>query len=300
MEIAVALLVGCAAFFAVRAIGSPRHGRAVQRLDRVAGGHAGDGIDGEGATVWERVAAPLLRGALQYATGILPARVVAHFEAELAVAGRPVGVAAFTVACVGVPIMLVGVTALAVLSGGQGISRVALLAIVAMGMLGIAAPQIWLKGRITRRQQQMARELPDAFDLIVVSVEAGLGLEAAMARVADMAGELHGEMRRALADMNLGLSRRQALQQMAARVRLAPLRVLVSAILQADRTGMSVGAVLRAQAAHLRTQRRQHAEERAMQAPLKMLFPLVFFIFPSLFVVVLGPGILTLLDTLGN
>ena len=166
---------------------------------------------------------------------------------------------------------------------------------------GVAAPIMWLRGRITRRMLRIARALPDTFDLVVVSVEAGLGLEAAIARVAEnTAGPLADELRRVLGDMNLGMGRRRALQALAARVRLPAVRTLVSAILQADQTGMGIGTVLRAQGEHLRMQRRQHAEERAMKAPLKMLFPLVFFIFPSLFVVLLGPAMLSLMQTLGG
>jgi tight adherence protein C len=133
----------------------------------------------------------------------------------------------------------------------------------------------------------------------VVSVEAGLGLEGAFERIIERGdGPLFDELRHVLADINLGLGRRRAFQGLATRTGVPSVAALVTALLQAEQTGMGIGQVLRAQADHLRTQRRQHAEEAAMKAPLKMLFPLVFFIFPALFVVVLGPAVLQLLRTM--
>jgi tight adherence protein C len=164
-------------------------------------------------------------------------------------------------------------------------------------VFGVALPLYWLTGRVRRRQMAIGRELPDALDLIVVSVEAGLSLEAAMSRVAeDPRRLLAGEFRRVLADMNLGMGRRIALRGLATRTRIPALASLVSAIIQADQTGMGIGQVLRAQSAYLRSQRKQRAEEAAMKAPLKMLFPLILFIFPSLFVVILGPAVLSLMN----
>lgn len=173
--------------------------------------------------------------------------------------------------------------------------------VVASGGLGVAGPVIWLRGRAARRRLAVERALPDFLDLVVVSVEAGLGFEGAVARIAERAeGPLAAEFRRVLADQNLGATRRQALQSMQQRCPAPGIGSLVAAILLAEQTGMGIGQVLRAQGDRLRVRRRQRAEEAAMKAPLKMLFPLVFFIFPSLFVVVLGPAVLSLMRSFGG
>lgn len=183
---------------------------------------------------------------------------------------------------------------------GQSGGAVALFVVVG-ALFGGLGPWLWLRGRATRRMLAVERALPDFLDLVVVSVEAGLGFEAAVARIAERAeGPLPAEFRRVLADQNLGASRRQSLLSMQQRCRAPGISALVAAILQAEQTGMGIGQVLRAQGERLRTRRRQRAEESAMKAPLKMLFPLVFFIFPSLFVVILGPAMLTVMRSMSG
>jgi tight adherence protein C len=158
------------------------------------------------------------------------------------------------------------------------------------------APVIMVSGRGTRRRDAIDRALPDVMDLLVVSVEAGLALEGALQRVSARASNpLTQEIQRTLNEISLGRRRYDALQSMGARTQVQPLQTLVNAMNQAERTGMQMGPVLRAQSEQIRTRRRQIAEEKALKAPLKMLFPLAFFIFPAMFLVILGPAVIPFL-----
>lgn len=291
----VPVFAALAIYFFMRALLAPGYDAQAAQLGRIAGSGAAVEIDQDGSTLWDRLVRPLAAGTADRLGTLLPARLAAHFEDELTAAGNPVGAGVFTGALlVAPPGCILLVVAMLARTGG-GISSAAVLGVLVAGALGIGVPLLWLRARVDRRQQRIVRELPDVFDMIVVSVEAGLGFEAAIARVTENTeGPLTDELRRTLLDMNLGMGRRRALQALSARTRALPMRALVAAIIQADQTGMGVGQVLRAQAEHLRTMRRQSAEERAMKAPLKMLFPLIFFIFPALFVVLLGPAVLSI------
>lgn len=159
-----------------------------------------------------------------------------------------------------------------------------------VGLLG-GAPIVMVNGRAARRRNSIDRSLPDVMDLLVVSVEAGLALEGALQRVSARAqNALTFEIQRTLNEISLGRRRYDALASMGQRCQVQPLQTLVNAMNQAERTGMQLGPVLRAQSEQIRTRRRQIAEEKAMKAPLKMLFPLAFFIFPAMFLVILGPA----------
>lgn len=295
MLMLVPIFAALAIFFFMRALLTPEYNAQAAQLDRIAGSGVALDIDQSSSTLWERLVRPLAASTADRLGGLLPARLAAHFEDELAAAGNPVGAGVFTGALLVLPPSLVTLAVLSFARTGGGVSSTMVLSVLVGGALGIGMPLLWLRTRVDRRQHAIVRELPDVFDMIVVSVEAGLGFEAAIARVTENTeGPLTDELRRLLLDMNLGMGRRRALQSLAARTRALPLRSLVGAIIQADQTGMGIGQVLRAQAEHLRTQRRQNAEERAMKAPLKMLFPLIFFIFPALFVVLLGPAVLSI------
>jgi tight adherence protein C len=141
-------------------------------------------------------------------------------------------------------------------------------------------------------------QLPDALDLLAVSVEAGLGFDGAIAKITEhMEGELADECTLALGEMRIGESRQEALKRMAERVNAPELQSFVRAIIQADQLGISLGRILRVQAVDSRNRRQMAAEERAMKAPIKMLFPTVMFIFPAMFVVILGPAVLNIMET---
>ena len=179
-------------------------------------------------------------------------------------------------------------------------ARMALIAL-ALALLGWRLPDFWLAQRISARQRTFGRALPDVMDLLSVSVEAGLGFDAALARVSERFPDpISTEFGRALREIQLGRPRAEALRSFAARVGLAELDGFVSSIVQADELGIGIANVLRAQSEHMRTLRRQKAQEKALKTPIKMLFPLVFFIFPAIFVVLLGPAVLSFSKIFGH
>jgi tight adherence protein C len=156
-------------------------------------------------------------------------------------------------------------------------------------------PDIFLTYKTRSRKEDLGAELPDALDLLAVSVEAGLGFDAAISKLNEhMDGPLSEEFALALGEMRIGESRQKALQKMARRVDTPEFSAFVRAVIQADQLGISLGRILKVQAEDSRTRRQLAAEEKAQKAPIKMLFPTVFFIFPALFVVVLGPALLNL------
>ena len=153
-----------------------------------------------------------------------------------------------------------------------------------------------LHGRIKARQRQIQRALPDVLDLMTVSVEAGLSFDGALAKLAEkMRGPLVDEFTRVLQEMRIGIPRKAALTAMASRCEVEDLSLFVSAVVQADQLGVGIAKVLRIQAAEARDKQRMKIRELAMKAPIKMLFPLVFLILPALFVVVLGPAVLSII-----
>lgn len=171
----------------------------------------------------------------------------------------------------------------------------------AAGALGYVLPNILLKNAGSKREELMGNALPDAIDLLSISVEAGLGFDAAVSRVAkNTDGPLAQEFARLLQEMQLGMGRAEAMRAMGDRSTLADLRSFCLAMVQADNLGIPIARVLRIQSGEMRTKRRQRAEEKAQKVPVKILFPLIFFILPSLFIVVLGPVGLQMGDVFGS
>ncbi len=159
------------------------------------------------------------------------------------------------------------------------------------GAIGFFLPDVLLYNAGVKRQQRIQLALPDALDMLTVCVEAGLGFDAALAQVArNTSGPLAAEFARALQEMQIGKSRADALRGAAQRSSVPEFRALASALVQAGELGVAVAAVLREQSKDMRLKRRQHAEERAQQVPVKILFPMVFCLFPGMFVVIIGPG----------
>ncbi len=164
------------------------------------------------------------------------------------------------------------------------------------GAIGYYVPTLWLSSKIRARQKEIQRAMPDSLDLLVISVEAGLGFDAAVQRLTEKADHaLSREFRRVMAEIRMGRTRREALKEMVNRTEVPDLNTFVSAIIQADQLGVSVSRVLSVQADQMRLLRRQRAEEAAAKAPLKMLFPMILLIFPSMFIVILGPSIPSML-----
>ncbi len=222
-------------------------------------------------------------------------------EKRLAMAGNPgdmkvadwLGIKAIgTGIGAGVLFIVVGVL-------GRNLAQGLLLALVGAG-IGYVGPEFWLGGRVRKRQKQILLQIPDALDLLTISVRAGLGFDAALGKVVEkMKGPLVDEFRRALAEVRVGKARREALRDIVPRTEVQPLTNFIGAIIQAEQLGVSISKVLQVQSEQLRIERRQRAEEQAAKAPIKMLFPLVGCIFPSLFVVILGPALILIMQNLG-
>jgi tight adherence protein C len=179
--------------------------------------------------------------------------------------------------------------------GGDALQRIVLFALpIALGFFG---PDAWLERKVDERRQAMLRALPDVLDLLVISVEAGLGFDSALARVvATVPGPLSEEFFRMLQETRVGVSRRDAMRHLMERTDLDELRSFLLAMIQAEAFGVTIARVLRVQADEMRVKRRQRAQEKAFAAPVKLVFPLVFCIFPSLFIVLLGPAALQIAD----
>ncbi len=248
--------------------------------------------------LWERALLPLVSSLVGVMAHLTPEKVVLQTQQRLEQAGRPwgLGVRGFVglrlLALVGLP---GGYGGLLLLLRGQPPTLVHLLLLALLILLGWMLPGLWLSRLVERRQQEIQRCLPDTLDLLVVCIEAGLALDAALARVVERTtGPLTEELRRVQREARLGRRRRDALHDMAQRTGVSEVVSLMAALIQADQTGASIGRVLRVQADQLRVRRRQRAEESAMKTPLKILFPLLFCIFPATFIIILGPAVMAI------
>ncbi len=160
------------------------------------------------------------------------------------------------------------------------------------GLLGYMLPVFWLGSKMRQRVGAIRRQLPDMIDLLQVSVEAGLGLDAAFSRIAEkMDNQLGVEVQKVVSEIKVGKTRRDALREMAVRTGVDEVKTFISSIVQAEQLGVSMGKVLRIQSDQMRIRRRQLAEEKAHRAPVLMLIPMAFFIFPALYIVILGPAV---------
>jgi tight adherence protein C len=165
---------------------------------------------------------------------------------------------------------------------------------------GFFLPHLMLSSRITRRQKEIRKAMPDALDLLTVCVEAGLGFDAAMAKVSEKwENELSLAFARAIREVQLGKVRREALKSMADRLGIPEMTSFVAAIIQSEQLGVSMAKVLRIQSDQMRMKRRQHAEEEAHKAPIKMLIPMALLIFPSIMIIILTPAAIQIMENLG-
>ena len=182
------------------------------------------------------------------------------------------------------------------LSGGTGRQSLGLAALIAA--LAYLGPEAWLDRKAGERQGLIEKQLPDVIDQLTVSVEAGLGFDAAMARSAEgRTGPLADELARVLQDLQVGVDRQVALERMVERTDVPDLKAFVVAVRQSTRHGLPIARVLKVQSQELREKRRSRVEEKAAQLPVKIVFPLVFCILPSLFVIILGPAGINIADS---
>lgn len=261
---------------------------------------AADRVTDPGAKFGRRVLAPALHAIARRIEAVMPANYAEAIQEMLVRAGSPVTLGQL-MAIVAVTGGLLPILLAVYLAGmGQGGPSLVLAYFVALG-LGLYMPRMWLLGRIRSRQKEIWRALPDAFDLVTASVEAGLGIDASFARVLERAqGPFADELGRALREIQVGRDRSEAFMEMANRAGVEELGTLIYAVVQAETMGISIVGVVRQQTHVLRTRRRQRAEEQAFKAPIKMVFPLVFLIFPAVGIVIGGPAIIQLMEVLGD
>jgi len=231
---------------------------------------------------------------------LLPTTYVQRLRERLETAGRANGMSAEELAATQVVLAVAGLAvAVVFVTVAQPSPAAALGAAVLLPVCGALGPKAWIERQARERQAVVRSDLPDVLDLLAISVEAGLGFDAALELAArNFWGALADELRRTLREMELGSSRRDALHAMKRRVDVPELSTFVVALTQADALGMPIGRVLHAQAAELRSRRRQWAREKAGKLPIKILFPLVGFIFPAILVVLLGPAAVSILEAL--
>jgi len=224
-------------------------------------------------------------------------------EKRLALAGNPGGLRVadwLGIKAVGAIVGAVLFFLLFFIVGVLGLPIILRLVMIVIGALfGYTIPEFWLGGRVRARQKAILLQIPDTLDLLTISVRAGLGFDGALGKVVEkLKGPLTEEFRRALAEIRVGKARRDALRDIIPRTEVPALTNFIGAIIQAEQLGVSISKVLQVQSEQLRIERRQRAEEMAAKAPIKMLFPLVGCIFPSLFIVILGPAIILIMINL--
>ncbi len=246
----------------------------------------------------QRVMRPLLRNLSRRANRMLPSNMSERLEKAMTQGGMKMKPGQLLLICAFTTGVLPSVMTFYVASAGQA-PKMVIGTFAVMTVLGIYIPRMMIMGRVKRRKKEIWRSLPDAFDLITASVEAGLGIDAAFTRVID---KVHGpfaeELSRTMREIQMGRARRDAFLDMSDRTGVEELRSLINAVVQAEAMGISIGGVIRVQTGVIRTKRRQKAEEQAFKAPIKMVFPLVFFIFPAIMMVIGGPAIIQLKNAL--
>jgi tight adherence protein C len=247
----------------------------------------------------QRILVPMVDAASQFITRFTPQQTLEQTRHKLELAGNPNNwsAAEFWGIRVVATVLLGGLIFLLMSVSGQSFSRRILLSGVA-ALIGFLYPQIWMNSKIRSRQNAIVKALPDALDLLTICVEAGLGFDSAMSKVNEKWDDpLSRDFGRVIREIQLGKARKDALRDMANRMDVPDVTSFVAAIVQTEQLGVSIAKVLRIQSEQMRMKRRQRAEERAHQAPIKMLFPMVFLIFPSIYIVLLGPAVLTVMES---
>jgi len=251
--------------------------------------------------LFERTLRPVLLRLTGFAQRLASPQRVNRTDRRLMMAGNPGGLR--TIDFLSLKLLLAGVFGVvALLLGALTGGGIALggIAAAAVGGIGFFAPEFWLSRHIKDRQRLILLSVPDTLDLLTISVRAGLSFDGALSKVVEKTdGPLSDEFRRALAEVRVGRTRRDALRDVVGRTNVQALTNFIGAIIQAEQLGVSISKVLQVQSEQLRIERRQRAEEMAAKAPIKMLFPLVGCIFPSIFIVLLAPPIILIMANLG-
>ncbi|MGE5677752.1 MAG: type II secretion system F family protein [Pseudomonadota bacterium] len=248
-------------------------------------------------TFIERIIRPIIGKTTGFMDRITPQNYYNQMEKRIKEAGNPKGVSVggivFLQICM--TCFAIAVAALLRLSGGASVPKIIVIIASMLGIINML-PKYYLKSRIALRQKEIEKSLPDALDLLTVAIEAGLSFDGAVAKLVEkMSGVLVDEFAIALKEMRVGVSKREAFKSLIERVPVPSLVTFVGSILQADQLGVSMGNVLRIQSSLARQKRMQKAQESAMKAPVKMLIPMVLFIMPTIFIVILGPVVIMIM-----
>ena len=252
------------------------------------------------ASFKERVFVPMLKKMSAFTQKYTPLKQREMTEKRLINAGRPFNWSAAEFISIQYATAVIFAIVVALLGYLGHISPdVQYLVVIGGFACGYILVQILLKISVSNRQAKIEKELPDVLDLLTISIEAGLGFDAALQRVVQKSkGPLAQEFNLCLQEMRMGKNRKEALRDLGLRNETADLNTFVGAIIQADQLGVSIGNVLRTQSDQMRAKRKQRAEEKAMKAPIKMLIPMLLFILPTIFIIVLGPSILQMMETI--
>jgi tight adherence protein C len=251
---------------------------------------------------YDRVVKPVIAGITRTLGKLTPSQGMEKTRQQIILAGNPynMGTSEFMGARIMALVILGGVTFLLTIIFGAAPMQMLFYSAV-VGLIGYLLPVFWLRQRVKKRQKIILKTLPDAIDLMTISVEAGLAFDGAMQRVADKwDNDLAHEFQRAISEMRVGKSKRDALHEVVQRTGVPDLSTFVASIIQADQLGVSIAKVLRIQSEQMRIRRRQRAEEQAHKAPILMMIPMVFLIFPATYIVILGPAVPKIMSAFGS
>ena len=298
--IVTAVLVAGATIAIWLALAPARPGKAVtSRLEGFVG--RGEMVSNQelDQPLANRTIVPLIHNFLRFLGGLLPQKNMEVLAQQLQRAGEPGGLSVLDF--VGLRILLAaGAAVAALVFFGRGESPIVLMRNAGIAaLIGFWLPKMWLGNRIKQRKQEIGRALPDALDMLTIGVEAGLAFESALLRVGEQWNNaLSQEFRRVVSEMRLGMPRNEVLRRLADRAGVEDLSTFVAVLIQSNMLGVSISQVLHVQADQMRLKRRQHAEEQAHAATVKIVVVLVIFILPSLFIVVLGPTVPRIVEVL--
>jgi len=294
----IAFVVFATVAFLVLGVARPRSSLTEMRIEtlrrQVATGDASELV----LPFSDRILRPSIQGFGRGLAKMLPVNFLAGVQKSLTMAGSSMTATTFVTFWAVSTASFAGLAIVALVALGE-VGAQGFVGLMVMTAFGFSLPLFWLRTVVGSRQRLIVKSLPDSMDLITTCVEAGLGLDAALAKVSDqMKGPLAMEISQTLREVSMGRLRREALSDLGERTGVPELISFVNAIIQAEQLGVSIAQVLKVQSDQMRTHRRQRAEQTAHEAPIKMMFPLVMCIFPAFMLVILGPAVIRIADQL--
>lgn len=288
----IAFVVFAAVAFLVLGLVRPRTSLTEMRIEALRRQVAAGDLSELVLPFSDRILRPTIHGFGRGLARMLPTNFLASIQKSLTMAGSSMTATTFVTFWAVCTVFFAGLAIVALVAlGGVGVQG--FLGLMVMAIIGFSLPLLWLRMAVRSRQRLIVKSLPDALDLITTCVEAGLGLDAALAKISEqMKGPLAKELSQTLREVSMGRLRREALSDLGERTAVPELISFVNAIIQAEQLGVSIGHVLKVQSDQMRTHRRQRAEQLAHEAPIKMMFPLVMCIFPAFMLVILGPAVI--------